>query len=276
MRELAVLEDAYVLCRDGRVEAIGRMRDLRPLDGDVDRVGHEDVRQPGFVDFRLLGDPGRDGLAEPNALAVRPRARAASAVSQRGDLRVRPQDLTQQLLLVVDGLDVHLHRPVESRQSGEQVVTPVEEDALLELPRGLDDRPESARKDRRRVEDGFDHLQVTVQIPPFQAELGICQRTDDRGDILACEDRDVGAADAFLADVPNRAGAHEPVDVERRRPRVGLDHVRRIPGRDGHYRERPFELPRLGVSFSFAPSMTPSVSSFLPPPRSSSIPATSV
>jgi imidazolonepropionase len=46
-----VLEDAYILCSDGLVEAVGRMRDLRPLDGDVDEL---DARGrcavPGLVD----------------------------------------------------------------------------------------------------------------------------------------------------------------------------------------------------------------------------------
>jgi imidazolonepropionase len=46
-----VLDDAYVLCSDGVVEAVGRMRDLRPLDGDVDEL---DARGrcavPGLVD----------------------------------------------------------------------------------------------------------------------------------------------------------------------------------------------------------------------------------
>jgi imidazolonepropionase len=49
--EVDVLEDAYVLCRDGAVEAVGRMRDLQPLDGAVEELdarGHCAV--PGLVD----------------------------------------------------------------------------------------------------------------------------------------------------------------------------------------------------------------------------------
>ena len=46
-----VLEDAYVLCRDGRVEAVGRMRELRHLGEDVEEL---DARGrcavPGLVD----------------------------------------------------------------------------------------------------------------------------------------------------------------------------------------------------------------------------------
>jgi imidazolonepropionase len=49
--EVDVVEDAYVLCRDGAVEAVGRMRDLEPLEGDFDEL---DARGrcavPGLVD----------------------------------------------------------------------------------------------------------------------------------------------------------------------------------------------------------------------------------
>ena len=46
-----VVEDAYVLCDDGRVTGVGRMRDLEPLDGDVvevDALGR--CALPGLVD----------------------------------------------------------------------------------------------------------------------------------------------------------------------------------------------------------------------------------
>ena len=36
--EVDVLEDAYVLCDGDTIEAVGRMRDLPSLDGDVDEV----------------------------------------------------------------------------------------------------------------------------------------------------------------------------------------------------------------------------------------------
>src|SRR5436190_26242 len=39
LADVLVLEDAYVLCGDGIVESVGRMRDLRPLDGEVEEVG---------------------------------------------------------------------------------------------------------------------------------------------------------------------------------------------------------------------------------------------
>ena len=49
--DVDVLEDAYILCSDGSVEAVGRMRDLSPLEGDVEEL---DARGrcavPGLVD----------------------------------------------------------------------------------------------------------------------------------------------------------------------------------------------------------------------------------
>ena len=36
--DVDVLEDAYVLCRGGTVETVGRMRDLQPLDGEVEEL----------------------------------------------------------------------------------------------------------------------------------------------------------------------------------------------------------------------------------------------
>jgi imidazolonepropionase len=49
--EVDVVEDAYVLIRDGLVEQIGRMRDLPPLDGDVEEVyAHGLSAIPGLVD----------------------------------------------------------------------------------------------------------------------------------------------------------------------------------------------------------------------------------
>jgi imidazolonepropionase len=46
-----VLEDAYVLCRGATVEAVGRMRDLTSLDGDVEELdGRGLCAVPGLVD----------------------------------------------------------------------------------------------------------------------------------------------------------------------------------------------------------------------------------
>jgi imidazolonepropionase len=49
--EVDELEEAYVLCAGGRIEAVGRMRELEPLDGDVVEVdGRGRCAIPGLVD----------------------------------------------------------------------------------------------------------------------------------------------------------------------------------------------------------------------------------
>jgi imidazolonepropionase len=49
--QLDIVEDAYVLVRGGLVEQVGRGRDLRPLDGDVEEIdGHGLSAIPGLVD----------------------------------------------------------------------------------------------------------------------------------------------------------------------------------------------------------------------------------
>jgi imidazolonepropionase len=49
--ELDVLEDAYVLCVGGRIERVGRMRDLGRLDGEVEELdGRGLAAIPGLVD----------------------------------------------------------------------------------------------------------------------------------------------------------------------------------------------------------------------------------
>ena len=46
-----VLEDAYVLCEDGRIAAFGRMRELEPLDGEVEELdGRGLCALPGLID----------------------------------------------------------------------------------------------------------------------------------------------------------------------------------------------------------------------------------
>ena len=46
-----MIHDAYVLCEGGRIEAVGRMRDLGPLDGDVDEIDGRGLSAiPGLVD----------------------------------------------------------------------------------------------------------------------------------------------------------------------------------------------------------------------------------
>ena len=49
--EVEVVEDAYLLCEEGRVAAVGRMRDLQPLDGEVEELdGSGLCALPGLVD----------------------------------------------------------------------------------------------------------------------------------------------------------------------------------------------------------------------------------
>ena len=49
--EVEVLEDAYVLCEDGRISAVGRMRDLAPLPDEVEELdGRGLCAIPGLVD----------------------------------------------------------------------------------------------------------------------------------------------------------------------------------------------------------------------------------
>jgi imidazolonepropionase len=51
LADLDWVDDAYVLCEDGRVAAVGRMRDLKPLEGDVEELdGSGRCAIPGLVD----------------------------------------------------------------------------------------------------------------------------------------------------------------------------------------------------------------------------------
>jgi imidazolonepropionase len=51
LREVTVFEDAFVLCRDGLVEAVGPMAELPALDGDVEELdGRGLCALPGLVD----------------------------------------------------------------------------------------------------------------------------------------------------------------------------------------------------------------------------------
>ncbi|HET6657127.1 MAG TPA: imidazolonepropionase [Gaiellaceae bacterium] len=51
MRSVDVVEDAFILCEEGRISAVGRMRDLEPLDGDVEELdGSGCAAIPGLVD----------------------------------------------------------------------------------------------------------------------------------------------------------------------------------------------------------------------------------
>jgi imidazolonepropionase len=49
--EVDVIEDAFVLCDGGRIDAVGRVRDLPPIDGDVEELdGRGRCAVPGLVD----------------------------------------------------------------------------------------------------------------------------------------------------------------------------------------------------------------------------------
>jgi imidazolonepropionase len=51
LRDITVIADAYLLLEDGCVAAVGRMRDLAPLDGDVEELdGRGLCAVPGLVD----------------------------------------------------------------------------------------------------------------------------------------------------------------------------------------------------------------------------------
>jgi imidazolonepropionase len=63
--ELTVVEEGYVLCRHGRIEAVGRMRDLPPLDGDVVELdGRGRAAVPGLVDCHTHACFAGDRAAE--------------------------------------------------------------------------------------------------------------------------------------------------------------------------------------------------------------------
>jgi imidazolonepropionase len=65
LREVDVLEDAYVLCRGGVIAEVGRMRDLGPLSRDVEEIdGAGRCAVPGLVDCHTHPAFGGDRVAE--------------------------------------------------------------------------------------------------------------------------------------------------------------------------------------------------------------------
>ncbi|HZG35926.1 MAG TPA: imidazolonepropionase [Gaiellaceae bacterium] len=65
LRELDLVEDAYVLCSDGRIEAVGRMRDLGPIAGEVEEFdGRGLCAAPGLVDCHTHAAFGGDRVEE--------------------------------------------------------------------------------------------------------------------------------------------------------------------------------------------------------------------
>src|SRR3954453_13833233 len=65
LREVTVLEHAYVLCRGGVIEAVGPMSDLGPLPGDVEGLdGPGFCAVPGLVDCHTHPAFGGDRVEE--------------------------------------------------------------------------------------------------------------------------------------------------------------------------------------------------------------------
>ena len=65
LAEVDVLEDAFVLCAGDAIEAVGRMRDLPPLDGDVRELdGRGLCAVPGLVDCHTHAAFGGDRVEE--------------------------------------------------------------------------------------------------------------------------------------------------------------------------------------------------------------------
>jgi imidazolonepropionase len=63
--EVQTLEDAYVLCAGERVEAVGRMRELAALDGDVEEIDARGLSAiPGLVDCHTHPAWGGDRVDE--------------------------------------------------------------------------------------------------------------------------------------------------------------------------------------------------------------------
>jgi len=63
--EVDVVEDAYLLCAGGRIEDVGRMRDLRPVEGEVEELdGRGLAAIPGLVDCHTHACFGGDRVEE--------------------------------------------------------------------------------------------------------------------------------------------------------------------------------------------------------------------
>jgi imidazolonepropionase len=65
LRDVTVLENAYVLCHEGKVERLGRMSELVPIAGDVDELdGSGLCALPGLVDCHTHPAFGGDRVEE--------------------------------------------------------------------------------------------------------------------------------------------------------------------------------------------------------------------
>ena len=95
-REVEVVEDAYVLCEGGPIAAVGTMRDLRPLDGDVEELdGAGLCAIPGLVDchthacFRRRPRRGVRAARRRRELRGAARRRRRDPLDRPGDARRR-------------------------------------------------------------------------------------------------------------------------------------------------------------------------------------------
>ena len=90
--EVDVIEDAYVLCAGGSIEAVGRMRDLPRLDGEVEEIdGRGLCAIPGLVDCHthaVLCRRPRGGVRAPRVRRV---LRGAARGGRRNHVH-RPRD----------------------------------------------------------------------------------------------------------------------------------------------------------------------------------------
>jgi imidazolonepropionase len=65
LREVSVIENGYVLCAGGTIEAVGRMSELGPLDGEVEELdGRGLCAVPGLVDCHTHPAWGGDRVGE--------------------------------------------------------------------------------------------------------------------------------------------------------------------------------------------------------------------
>jgi imidazolonepropionase len=65
LRAVDVIEDAYILCRGEKIAAVGSMRDLKPLDGDVEELDCSGLSAvPGLVDCHTHPAFGGDRVGE--------------------------------------------------------------------------------------------------------------------------------------------------------------------------------------------------------------------
>jgi len=65
LRAVEVIEDAYILCRGEAIADVGRMRDLQPLDGDVEELDCSGLSAvPGLVDCHTHPAFGGDRVGE--------------------------------------------------------------------------------------------------------------------------------------------------------------------------------------------------------------------